>query len=55
MFTGQEIVEIFERLEITHVVWIPDTTIGRWEPQLAAAKRLKLVRVCREGDHRDGG
>ncbi len=35
---------------VSHVVWIPDSTIGTWEAALLAAPGLDLVRVCREGE-----
>lgn len=50
MFTGPQIVAELERLEITHVVWLPDSTLGPWEQALSVAPRLKLIRVCREGE-----
>jgi sulfopyruvate decarboxylase subunit alpha len=50
MFTGQQIVGLLERLEFTHVVFIPDSTIGQWDDALAAASSLRLVRACREGE-----
>ncbi len=50
MFTGPQIVEVFAKLGITHVVWLPDSTLGTWEPALSRAESLQLVRVCREGE-----
>ena len=50
MFTGPEIEAVFAELGITHVVWVPDTTLGPWEESLANSSRLRLVRVCREGE-----
>ena len=50
MFTGPEIETLFAELGITHVVWVPDTTIGPWEVSLAGSSRLRLIRVCREGE-----
>lgn len=50
MFTGPEIVEFLSDLGVTHVVWLPDSTIGRWEEALSASDALELVRVCREGE-----
>jgi sulfopyruvate decarboxylase TPP-binding subunit len=50
MFTGEEIVVALEELGITHVVWVPDSATGLWEPALDASRRLRLVRVCREGE-----
>ena len=50
MFTGPQIVELLSELGITHVVWVPDSTLGQWEEALAAAAKIQLVRVCREGE-----
>lgn len=50
MFTGPEIESVLADLGITHVVWIPDTTTGPWERALANSSRLRLIRVCREGE-----
>lgn len=50
MFTGEQIVDLFTSLGVTHVVYLPDSTLGLWEPALATADDLRLVRVCREGE-----
>lgn len=50
MFTGEQIVAELESLRITHVVWLPDSTLGQWEQALDSAPGLKLIRVCREGE-----
>jgi len=50
MFTGAEIAATLERLHVTHVVWLPDSTLGLWEADLEQSPRLRLVRVCREGE-----
>ena len=50
MFTGTEIVATLSELGIDHVIWVPDSVIGPWEAALDAAKSLRLVRVCREGE-----
>ncbi|HKS05117.1 MAG TPA: thiamine pyrophosphate-binding protein [Gemmatimonadaceae bacterium] len=50
MFTGQQVVALFRELGITHVVSIPDSTIGRWDEALSNADGLQLIRVCREGE-----
>jgi len=50
MFSGPEIVTTLEELGVTHVVWVPDSTTGPWEAALESASRLRLVRVCREGE-----
>jgi len=50
MFTGEAIVAALEELGVTHVVWVPDSATGLWEAALEASRRLRLVRVCREGE-----
>lgn len=50
MYTATEIVETLESLQITHVVWLPDSTFGLWENALEASSKLQLIRVCREGE-----
>ncbi len=50
VFEGPELVRTLQELEVSHVVMIPDSTLGRWEPALAAAEAPRLVRVCREGE-----
>jgi sulfopyruvate decarboxylase TPP-binding subunit len=50
MFTGPRILAEFIAMGISHVVWLPDSMLGEWEDSLAASDRLRLVRVCREGE-----
>lgn len=50
MFTGPQIVDLLTELGITHVVWVPDSTLGQWEQALVASPRLELIGVCREGE-----
>jgi sulfopyruvate decarboxylase TPP-binding subunit len=50
MFSGAEIVPTLEGLGITHVVWVPDSAIGLWEPALEASRQIRLIRVCREAE-----
>jgi sulfopyruvate decarboxylase subunit alpha len=50
MFSGPEIEAVLADMGITHVVWVPDSTLGRWEAALEASRRMRLVRVCREGE-----
>lgn len=50
MFTGPEIETVLAELGVTHVVWVPDTAIGPWEKSLVSSSRLRLIRVCREGE-----
>jgi sulfopyruvate decarboxylase TPP-binding subunit len=50
LFQPDEIVSRLEAMGISHVVWVPDSTLGTWESCLCASARLRLVRVCREGE-----
>jgi sulfopyruvate decarboxylase subunit alpha len=50
MFDGPSVVAALENCGVTHVIWIPDSDIGRWEPALRSATGLQLLRVCREGE-----
>lgn len=50
MFSGEQVASLLEELGVTHVVTIPDSTIGRWERAIASSSRIRLVRVCREGE-----
>jgi sulfopyruvate decarboxylase TPP-binding subunit len=50
VFTGSEIVDELQRMGISHVVWVPDSTLGTWEEALEASPAVQLVRVCREGE-----
>jgi sulfopyruvate decarboxylase TPP-binding subunit len=49
MFAGQEVAATLTQLGVTHVVWLPDSALGPWEPALEASQ-VRLVRVCREGE-----
>ncbi len=50
MFTGAEIVAELKDMGISHVIWVPDSELGKWERSLESAEGLSLVRVCREGE-----
>jgi sulfopyruvate decarboxylase subunit alpha len=50
MFSGADIVAELSSVGVTHVVWLPDSTLGQWEQALASAEGLHLIRVCREGE-----
>lgn len=50
MFTGPELVEMLRRMDVSHVVWLPDSTLGQWEAALRKAPGLEVVTVCREGE-----
>jgi sulfopyruvate decarboxylase subunit alpha len=49
MFTGPQFVSLVESLGATHVVTIPDSTIGQWDAALTASE-VSVVRACREGE-----
>jgi sulfopyruvate decarboxylase subunit alpha len=50
VFSGDQIAALLTELGVTHVITVPDSTIGRWEPAIAQTRRIRLVRVCREGE-----
>ena len=50
MFSGDQFAALLAELEITHVVTVPDSTLGRWEEAIQARDATRLVRVCREGE-----
>lgn len=49
MFSGEQIAELLVSLGVTHVITVPDSTIGRWESGIEQSG-IALVRVCREGE-----
>jgi sulfopyruvate decarboxylase TPP-binding subunit len=50
VFTGDQIAEVLATLGITHVVTVPDSTIGQWQRAIEARGATRIVRVCREGE-----
>jgi sulfopyruvate decarboxylase TPP-binding subunit len=50
MFTGEEVADLLEQTAVTHVVTVPDSTIGTWQSAIEARGTTRLVRVCREGE-----
>jgi sulfopyruvate decarboxylase TPP-binding subunit len=50
MFSGEQVAALFADLGVTHVVTVPDSTIGKWGDAIARASDMHLVRVCREGE-----
>lgn len=50
LYAGVEIVDELTQLGVTHAIWIPDNTLGRWEDALMAAPAIELLRICREGE-----
>jgi sulfopyruvate decarboxylase TPP-binding subunit len=49
-FDGPAVATALQQAGITHVVWIPDSVLGRWDTALRSTPGLSLVRVCREGE-----
>src|SRR2546421_7994620 len=50
MLDGPSVVAAFRECGISHVVWIPDSELGGWEPALKANRDMPLIRVCRESE-----
>ena len=50
MNDGSAIAAALTACGVTHVIWIPDSELGRWESGLMSAPGLQLIRVCREGE-----
>src|SRR5262249_41932724 len=50
MLDGPSVAAALRDCGITHVVWVPDSELGAWEPALLAEPAVQLVRVCREGE-----
>ena len=50
MLDGPSVVAALKSCGVTHVIWIPDSELGTWEPALLAEPALRLIRVCREGE-----
>jgi sulfopyruvate decarboxylase TPP-binding subunit len=50
MFSGEQVAELLETLAISHVVTVPDSTIGQWQSAIERRGATRVVRVCREGE-----
>jgi sulfopyruvate decarboxylase TPP-binding subunit len=50
VFSGEQIAELLDTLGVTHVVTVPDSTIGQWQEAIEHRGSTMLVRVCREGE-----
>jgi sulfopyruvate decarboxylase subunit alpha len=50
MLDGNSVAAALKECGVSHVVWIPDSELGTWEPALTAEPGLRLIRVCREGE-----
>jgi sulfopyruvate decarboxylase TPP-binding subunit len=49
MLSGEQVASVFAEVGVSHVVTVPDSTIGKWGDAIARAG-IALVRVCREGE-----
>jgi sulfopyruvate decarboxylase TPP-binding subunit len=49
-FDGPDVAAALRGAGVTHVVWLPDSALGRWDAALSSTPGLTLVRVCREGE-----
>ena len=49
-FDGPSVTAALMAAGVTHVVWVPDSVLGRWDPALSSSPGLSLIRVCREGE-----
>ena len=50
MLDGTAVASTLAACGITHVVWIPDSDLGRWDEALSSHPALTLIRVCREAE-----
>lgn len=50
MFSAREFVDALRVMGITHVVGVPDSTLGEWFPAIRQSSQISLVSVCREGE-----
>lgn len=50
MISGDAAVDVFRRLGVSHVVWIPDSMVGVWDSALSKASTPSLIRPAREGE-----
>lgn len=50
MFDGRDVAAALTEIGVTHVIWIPDSVLGRWNDALSNAPGFELIRVCREGE-----
>jgi len=50
MFNADEFAAALQSLGVTHVVSVPDSTLGEWLPAIDRSQHLTLVNVCREGE-----
>ena len=50
MFSGQQIASMMLDIGVTHVITLPDSTIGAWGDVMEGIQGLEVIRVCREGE-----
>jgi len=50
IFSGEQIATVFEEIGITHVITVPDSTVGQWQTAIETRGHTRLIRVCREGE-----
>ena len=49
IFSGEQVAELLRECGFTHVVTVPDSTLGQWEAAIEESG-MRLIRVCREGE-----
>ena len=50
MLDGPSLVTALKECGVSHIIWIPDSELGAWEPAFRGGADIQLVRVCREGE-----
>ena len=50
MLDGPGLASAFVKCDISHVIWIPDSTTGAWNDELSSHRGFQLIRPCREGE-----
>jgi sulfopyruvate decarboxylase subunit alpha len=50
MFSGEQVALLLEQLGVTHIVTVPDSTIGQWQTAIETRGQTRVIRVCREGE-----
>ena len=50
MFSGQQMARLMLDIGVTHVVTVPDSTIGAWGDVMEQTRGLNVIRPCREGE-----
>jgi sulfopyruvate decarboxylase subunit alpha len=50
VFSGLEIADLLAELQVTHVIWLPDSGLGQWEAALEESRAFQLIRVARESE-----